>query len=128
MRLTLFLLSVLLLAGCGGSGGGGSSDPSPFAGDWAGAWETATQEGTAEVTITESGEISGTVVNTTSSLTAPITGEIQEDGTIEASYTYPGQSTVNGTGTFTLSNGNNTLSGTLTAGGSSADYVLNRVP
>lgn len=128
IRTLFFVILVIGLVGCGGSGGGGNSTPSPFEGTFSGSWTTTptSEVGTSTFTIDASGDITGTTQNTTTSNTGTVTGHINANGTTTGTYTYTGMSGINYSGTLTLSNGGNTLSGPVVGAGVTTNLTLTR--
>lgn len=123
----LFVIASISLFGCGGGGGGTSSDVSIFHGTFAGSWEATDGDvGTANIVISNSGQVSGSIHDTTANLDGTIHGQVGSDGHFAGGYIYPGNQQVTGTGTFTISDGDNTLTGVVTSGSNSATYVLDR--
>jgi len=89
--LVLCLLTVALLAGCGGDPGPDWPEQvSPFAGFWKGAWTDSTnnQTGTAEVVIRTDGKGSGMVTNTTLGLQGNASVAISSKGSATFTYQY----------------------------------------
>lgn len=129
LQLAFFVVAASLgLASCAGSGVAGP--PSPFIGEFAGTWAVSGGDtGTADLTIVASGHLTGTITDTTLSVTGSITGHIHADGSITTTTTLPAHAPIGATGTWALSNGNQTLSGSLTTTGNNphtGDYNLTR--
>jgi hypothetical protein len=121
--LTLIALTFSLVS-CGGNG---SSAPSPFQGTFAGNWTSdGPDSGTAQVTVTPGGHTTGTEDNTTESVTGSVDGHLHNNGTFSGTVTPQGGSAVTATGTFTISQDGNTLSGTVLFGGVTYTYTLTR--
>ena len=127
LRAALALLAslaiVLSLAGCWGSG----ALASPFRGTFAGPWtSTGADSGTASFLISPGGSLTGTADDTTINLEISVTGALHNDGTFSGTAVPQGHNPVNVTGTFQISQDENTLTGQLTYGGVTYTYALSR--
>jgi hypothetical protein len=128
MKIISFLLAVFvtsfMLISCGGSGG---SAPSPFQGTFAGNWiSDGPDVGNAQITITPGGHIGGTENDTTISLSGTVNGSIHSNGTFTGTVTPNGGSPVSASGSFSISQDSNTLSGSVVFGGVTYTYTLSR--
>lgn len=124
-RLIPLGLLILLTIGCAGSGG--TSTPSPFAGSWDGTWTGGGEVGTASPTITTGGSVAGEVTNATQGWTGSIQGTISNSGSFSGSVTYNGIGTFAASGTLALSNGDQTLTGTVIIDGTASQFNLNKL-
>ena len=89
--ISLSMVFLFLVAGCGGSGSGNNSGPSPFAGNWGGTWSDPVnnQSGTLTVTIATNGQATGSIYNSTLGNGA-LSGMVSNSGSANYSYAYPG--------------------------------------
>lgn len=120
------LFVVALLAGCGGSGGGSATSHSTFQGAFSGPW-TATDSsvGNAQLTIDGDGDFTGNFQNITDSIQGAFHGHITGDGTFDGALTINGND-YTGTGTFTLSQDEEHLTGTFVHGNTTWTFTLTR--
>jgi hypothetical protein len=127
MKLAIaFILMAVSLWGCGGGGGGGSSTPSPFAGTFDGTWTATGDSGTAHLTIANSGNVAGSTHSTALDEDGSVSGHISSNGNVSGTYSYPSTGNINVSGTLVLSNGGNTLSGSITGSGVTTNFILAR--
>jgi|GEM_PF-3904138 len=123
---TFIVATLVVLAGCGGSGGGGATS-SPFAGTFNGTWVSTNAEGgSTNITVAPSGSLSGSIHNVTRSVDGTLAGRIGPDGSANITYQYVGESTVHSSGSLALSDGDTTLSGVVTDSNNASRFTLTR--
>lgn len=121
----VLVAAVFTLISCAGAN---NDAPSPFQGNFTGTWiSDATDSGTASVNVTSEGTFSGEEMDTTINLHGIISGHIDSDGTVTGAIHPDGGSSEGASGVFQLTNGNTTLSGTLTSNGVHYTYTLHRI-
>ena len=117
----LALLTISVLAGCGGGGssdsGGGSSSRtsnSPFAGSYSGTFNDAgnAESGTVTVTVATDGKVTGSVTNTTEGKTGSVSGSVSDSGSLNITISYSDE-TITDRGTVAFAS-NGHLTGNVT--------------
>jgi hypothetical protein len=123
LLLATSLIISFVVTSCGGNGG---SAPSPFQGTFSGNWvSTGTDSGTALVTISPGGHFQGTEDDVTISVTLPVTGSLKNNGTFTGVVgTAPNETSTSGT--FSISQDGQILSGQLVNNGITYTYTLNK--